>query len=247
MLQRDDVPFGARALERGIQIEGIWISNHNTPIQSPHPPATPLGSRPSSPATRPFLLPSASSTSGSSIGPETVPTNQSLPTYRAPLPQHVRPSYHPDMDIVTANHYIYEPQRPGGIYSPVMTSPIPDSPSKPSRFQRRSEILTGSEKRASFHTRIRRASHLFEKSSPAGPIEHERTERTEKAELGSTSKGSGSQPEETHRASRITRKSLPTSPSVPKDLNPGTNTPHRYYSPPILRRVQTQDEPDIQR
>ncbi|KAJ5599379.1 hypothetical protein N7450_000446 [Penicillium hetheringtonii] len=38
MLTKDDIPFGARALERGIQIEGIWISNHNTPIQTPHPP-----------------------------------------------------------------------------------------------------------------------------------------------------------------------------------------------------------------
>lgn len=218
MLQRDDVPFGARALERGIQIEGIWISNHNTPIQSPHPPATPLGSRPASPATRLFLLPSASSTSGSSTGPEIVPTNQSPPTYRTPVLQHARLSYHPEMDIATANHYTYEHQRPGGIYSPVMTSSIPDSPRKSSRFQRRSEILTGSEKRASFHTRIRRANHLFEKSPPAGPVEHERmerTERTEKAKLGSTSNGSGSQPEETHRASRITRKYLPTSPFVP--------------------------------
>ncbi|OAX77656.1 hypothetical protein ACJ72_08043, partial [Emergomyces africanus] len=31
----DDIPFGSRAIERGIEIEGIWISNHNTPAGSP--------------------------------------------------------------------------------------------------------------------------------------------------------------------------------------------------------------------
>ncbi|KKA16871.1 hypothetical protein T310_9485 [Rasamsonia emersonii CBS 393.64] len=27
----DDVPFGARALESGVRVEGIWTPNHNTP------------------------------------------------------------------------------------------------------------------------------------------------------------------------------------------------------------------------
>ncbi|KAL1954459.1 hypothetical protein VTO42DRAFT_1135 [Malbranchea cinnamomea] len=48
--QGADIPFGARALESGIEIEGIWISKPNTPIPSPHQPGTPVGSRPPSPA-----------------------------------------------------------------------------------------------------------------------------------------------------------------------------------------------------
>ncbi|KAJ6190483.1 hypothetical protein N7519_000504 [Penicillium mononematosum] len=48
MLQKDDIPFGARALERGIEVEGIWISEPNTPTQSPQP-ATPVPSRPPMP------------------------------------------------------------------------------------------------------------------------------------------------------------------------------------------------------
>ena len=45
-----DIPFGSRALESGIEIEGIWISKPNTPVPSPHQGATPAGSRPASPA-----------------------------------------------------------------------------------------------------------------------------------------------------------------------------------------------------
>lgn len=202
MLKMDDVPFGAKALERGIQIEGIWVSNPNTPIQTPQATDTPYGSRPSSPATKTFLLPSSTTTSVSSFILENTKTDQqSPPTCYPPLPQSLRPAYRPEMDVFTANRYTYEPQRPGGIYSPVITSKIPDSPSKSSRFQRRSEVLSSSEKRASFHTRVRRASHIFEKGPTAGSAEPERMEP------GLSSNGSGSQPDEPHRASRITRKS----------------------------------------
>ncbi len=38
----DDVPFGSRAIESGIEVEGIWISNPNTPLPSPRPSATTL-------------------------------------------------------------------------------------------------------------------------------------------------------------------------------------------------------------
>ncbi|RJE24879.1 hypothetical protein PHISCL_02776 [Aspergillus sclerotialis] len=44
-----EIPFGARALERGIQVDGIWVSNNNTPLPSPQQPGTPAVSRPSSP------------------------------------------------------------------------------------------------------------------------------------------------------------------------------------------------------
>lgn len=44
------IPFGARALERGIETEGIWVSNSNSPLPSPpHHPSTPIKSFPLSP------------------------------------------------------------------------------------------------------------------------------------------------------------------------------------------------------
>ncbi|KAL1985758.1 hypothetical protein VTN96DRAFT_7380 [Rasamsonia emersonii] len=50
----DDVPFGARALESGVRVEGIWTPNHNTPSPnvSPYLSCTPVGSRPPSPPLR---------------------------------------------------------------------------------------------------------------------------------------------------------------------------------------------------
>ncbi|EAW07795.1 uncharacterized protein ACLA_025120 [Aspergillus clavatus NRRL 1] len=50
-----DIPFGARALEKGVKVDGIWISNSNasSPVQSATPMAsrsvTPMGSRPQYP------------------------------------------------------------------------------------------------------------------------------------------------------------------------------------------------------
>lgn len=47
----NDIPFGVRAFERGIQVEGIWNSNANTPFPSPCRAGTPASSQPSSPST----------------------------------------------------------------------------------------------------------------------------------------------------------------------------------------------------
>lgn len=43
--RKDEIPFGVRAIQSGIQVEGIWISNPNTPTPStPASPAlTPMG------------------------------------------------------------------------------------------------------------------------------------------------------------------------------------------------------------
>lgn len=54
MLTRlSDIPFGARALQRGVQIEGIWVSSSETLDQPPKepepaisPPSTPLTGSP---------------------------------------------------------------------------------------------------------------------------------------------------------------------------------------------------------
>ncbi|WEW61623.1 hypothetical protein PRK78_007114 [Emydomyces testavorans] len=50
----DDVPFGSRAIESGIEVEGIWISNHSTPRRSPQSPGTPEEARPSSQTSSQF-------------------------------------------------------------------------------------------------------------------------------------------------------------------------------------------------
>lgn len=51
MLTRSsDIPFGARALQRGVQIEGIWVSSNESLDQIPKQPA-PAISPPSTPIT----------------------------------------------------------------------------------------------------------------------------------------------------------------------------------------------------
>ena len=45
-----DIPFGARALQRGVQVEGIWISSNEALDQLPKEPA-PAISPPSTPVT----------------------------------------------------------------------------------------------------------------------------------------------------------------------------------------------------
>ena len=31
---KDDIPFGVRAIESGIEVDGVWISRSNTPVGS---------------------------------------------------------------------------------------------------------------------------------------------------------------------------------------------------------------------
>jgi hypothetical protein len=45
--QQEEVPFGIRAIERGCEVDGVWNSRTNTPLQ------TPANSNPGSPVTRP--------------------------------------------------------------------------------------------------------------------------------------------------------------------------------------------------
>jgi hypothetical protein len=53
-IRRSDIPFGARALERGVQVQGIWIANQKIPFPSPYQPGTPVESQPCNPTLRPF-------------------------------------------------------------------------------------------------------------------------------------------------------------------------------------------------
>lgn len=154
MLVQDDVPFGARALEQGIHIEGIWVSNPNSPVQSPHLPVTPSETRPSTPAMKSApVLP---------MFQAPPPPFERTSTSQVSLPPYSKHPIHPvhsEGDLVAANRYTYEPQRPGGVYSPVLAS---SNPAAPTNFKRRSETFTPNGKRSSFHSRLVRSGQLFD-------------------------------------------------------------------------------------
>jgi hypothetical protein len=190
MLAQDDIPFGARALERGVQVEGIWISNHNSPAQTPHQVGTPIESRSSSPA--PKALPIHPRV------PVTPPGYENVVTTRASLPPFARAQMLSEADVIAASKYTYEPQQPGGVYSPMMTSNFPN---RPSTFHRRSDTFITSDKRASFHTRVFRANQLPQTKRRASPNDYD------ESGLGSAGNDAGARaPAEQHRVSRMTSK-----------------------------------------
>ncbi|KAJ5383027.1 hypothetical protein N7517_000938 [Penicillium concentricum] len=108
MLHKDDIPFGARALERGIEVEGIWVSDPNTPIQSPCQPATPVGSRPVSPAPR--------SLHRTVDTPRPSMTSQRSMISPQPIPPAARRAVVSELDLASAG-FTYENHRPGALYS----------------------------------------------------------------------------------------------------------------------------------
>lgn len=191
MLKMDDVPFGARALKRGVYVEGIWAANHNTPSPSPRFVGTPIESRSSSPMLRPIPVRPASLTSSM--------THETILRTPTPGPPVMRPPIQSEVDLVTANHYTYEPYNPGAIYKPVVASSAPTSSNSSRVFHRRSGIPPRNEKRASFHTRILRSSQIFDnKSSHVDPSDSDEMEMDIAArKLDSQS------PAEQNRASRL--------------------------------------------
>ncbi|KAJ5802572.1 uncharacterized protein N7503_005022 [Penicillium pulvis] len=212
MLKRDDIPFGARALERGVEVPGIWICSPDSPSLSPQPPEKPTirsrspspEARPPSPAPKPL-----------SLAPRLVPThsrliNHSPPTPRddsihspVAVPRYARPpSIQSHRDITGPNKYRYESYRPRGGYPPTTIAPtIASAPVTPSSFNRRNEAFGSHEKRASFHNRVLRASQLFDsKRSRSG------TSEQEEFDLGSPRHERDSRLQaEQHRASRTHR------------------------------------------
>ncbi|KAJ6036283.1 hypothetical protein N7540_000562 [Penicillium herquei] len=192
MLKGDDIPFGARALERGVEVPGIWISSQTTPTPSPRLPGTPISSRPPSPAPKPY--PVRPGSMSSSLATESIASHsQNIPPYAHPLPQAV-----PEIDMLAANNYRYEHYRPGGVYPPATLNSIPKSPRN---FHRRSESFPHSDKRASFPTRLFRPTHhaLDAKRSRSGTSEQD-------SGLGSLGSEHDSRPPtEQHKASRIHR------------------------------------------
>ncbi|CAP93408.1 hypothetical protein E8E15_005967 [Penicillium rubens] len=148
MLHKDDIPFGARALERGVVVEGIWISEPNTPTQSPCQPATPVPSRPVSPAPRSTHR--AVDTLRSSVG------SQRSMISPKPMPPAARREVVSELDLASAG-FTYENHRPGGIYSgaslPINATAMRMSPAREESLIGMKDTA-GNEKRASFHKRI---------------------------------------------------------------------------------------------
>ncbi|EQL29023.1 hypothetical protein BDFG_08286 [Blastomyces dermatitidis ATCC 26199] len=86
----DEIPFGSRAIERGIEVEGIWISNPNTPAGSPIWGPTPDPSRPASLGSKSTLAchPPLPSRRGSDyLSPKNATLGRSKPaSVSSPLP-----------------------------------------------------------------------------------------------------------------------------------------------------------------
>lgn len=76
----EDIPFGIRAIESGIEVDGVWISRSNTPNQSV----------PSSPASEPFnyMGPAHPKTAGS---PDRTSSVSNMSHLEIPQPAHGYP------------------------------------------------------------------------------------------------------------------------------------------------------------
>jgi hypothetical protein len=154
MLHKDDIPFGARALESGIEVDGIWNSNTNTPVPSPRQPATPVGSRPASPS--PYLLTRTLENSISSAG------SQSSIMSPKPMPPAARRGVVSELDLAPVD-FVHELPKPAGLLGSRASLPI--TPNSLRISPARLETLIGMEdpivreKRASFHSRIFTPSH----------------------------------------------------------------------------------------
>ena len=142
MLPKDEVPFGARALESGIQTEGIWISNPNTPVPSPYMPGTPVGSLPSSPALKPStILP---------VSPalETLIKNPEVTSLFGPSGSMSRLS----SELELPPSYTSQPQLPGVVHTP---AGIHDNQTfMETAHQPQTGVLRSRERRHSFQARI---------------------------------------------------------------------------------------------
>ncbi|KAJ5301929.1 hypothetical protein PENANT_c046G07805 [Penicillium antarcticum] len=155
MLHSDGILFGARALESGIAIEGIWVSNPNTPVQSPCQPGTPVGSRPVSPALK--ILPKASETPKSSLGSGCAlisPTPVAPAGRRAVLSQ---------LDLASAS-FVYETKQhalSSRASLPINPNAFCLSPAQEEKLVS-GQGITRSQRRASFHTRLFSSSRHFE-------------------------------------------------------------------------------------
>lgn len=145
MLHKDDIPFGARALESGIAIEGIWVSNPNTPVHSQ--PTTPVESRLGSLALK---TPSKEVESPkSSLGSECtlVSPRPVTPAGRRGVLSQL------DLDSAGFTYETKQPDFPSRASLPINPNALRVSPAQEEKMISGKEP-TRSQRRASFHTRI---------------------------------------------------------------------------------------------
>lgn len=155
MLSRDDVPFGAKALQRGVQVEGIWVSSPNTPLSSTFHSETPSTDQPPSPAPRKY--PVRPPTPASSVAVESTKNG------RTSLPAETPATLSSEEDFVTVEKHNDETRVPGDLHTPGMLFKIPSSPNT---FNRPSQDSVNEKRnnpqRASFHSRIWHAGQGFD-------------------------------------------------------------------------------------
>lgn len=167
MLSRDDVPFGAKALERGVQIEGIWVSKNSTPHSGTLHPEIPMTDQTPSADLRKYPLPTPSP--ASLMAMESAKSAQNL--LRADIPT----TLSTEASLMTADQYGNSVHTPGEVYTPAMPFLAPSSPNI---FNRHIESFVAdkknNQKRASFHSRIWHAGHVFDTKPVAG--HHDRDE-----------------------------------------------------------------------
>lgn len=192
MLSKDDVPFGAKALERGVQVEGIWVSKNNTPHSSTLHPETPITDQPPGPDLRKYPVPPPF--------PASLVAMESAKSAQNPLRADTPTTLSTEASVMTADQYGDSLHTPGEVYTPAMP---PLAPSSPSIFNRYSESFVDDKKnkRASFHSRIWHAGHVFDTKPVAG--------HRDRDELGLAQPGNvpiAHSLDERRRTSRITSK-----------------------------------------
>lgn len=187
MLSRDDVPFGAKALQRGVQVEGIWVSSPNTPVSE-----TPTTDQPPSPAPRKY--PVRHPTPASSVAVERANNG------RTSLPADSPATLSSEQDVVTVETHNDETQVLGDLHTTGMLFKIPSSSNT---FNRPSQDSVNDKrnnpKRASFHSRIWRADQGFDTEPAAdcgrqemasaqsrnGPVSHSLDEQRQASRISS--------------------------------------------------------------
>ncbi|KAF3385445.1 hypothetical protein F1880_002283 [Penicillium rolfsii] len=194
MLSKDDVPFGAKALERGVQVEGIWVSKINTPQSSTLHPETPLPTdRSANPDLRKHPVPLPLPASLMAI--ESAESPQNSLREDTPTTLSAEPS------LVTADKYEAKLQTTAEVYTPAMPS---QASSLPCALIRHSESFVSdkknNQKRASFHSRLWHAGQGFDTKPVAG---HRDRDELDSAQASNVS--AANSPDERRRTSRLTR------------------------------------------
>lgn len=210
-----------------MQTEGIWISNPNTPLPSPYMPGTPVGSLPASSALKPSNI--------RPVGPalETLINSPMV----SPLSEPSISTSRISSELELPPNYTSQPQLRGGVHTPggiYGNQPFMDNAPQPQHG-----VLRGHEKRSSFHARI-----FGQSRTPIVPSTRETILDIPKepALSPATIDASVHLPTQPNRASRMKRMSQ--MPLIPLNW---MLISRRRPSSTIIRGVQAQNEPDLQR